>query len=564
MLRKIMILFLSIFVIFLGCAGLGKLSKKNNSNTLVKDKSFHPSAVQHFIRGSVYELRGDYKSAHIEYSQALLFDTSSAAVYNKIAEQYIRLQNVQSAQKMLLTAERRFPNNLETRKMLVSIYFSLRQWTNAEKELTKIVELDARDIDARYRLITVYLHQGKDLKIAEQYEKIIKLGFGSAEMEIKIGDIYLKRNYHKKAEKVFQEFLSNYPDDERSYLAMAKLSMAQKDTATAMEWYQKGVNKNRDFATCLEELRDIYISQKKWHPAIILLKQSVAKDSLKIENYLRLGELYFRKGDTTLAVSQFSKTTDLFPDDFRGFFSFGSINYQLGNLDPAEQSLKKAIELNEKFERGWTLLGFIFMRNSRLEEAEQHFKKAVEIFPESGAVNYFMGSVLQQQKKLDDALPYLLKALELNPKDVNTINALAMIYDEKQLYDNSDEMYLKALKIRPDDPLLMNNYSYSLSERGIKLDEAKAMSEKAVAADSTNGAYLDTLGWIHFKLGDYQKALKFISKASEVRDNSAEVWEHLGDVYEKLSDIKNAKIYWNKAIELDESRTWLLDKLKDK
>jgi len=499
--RRLYFWILVILIIFgLGCASLSKI-KSGQPIAVNKQEAFNSTAAQHFIRGSINELRGDYKSAHLEYSQALLYDTSSATIYNKVAEQYIRMKNIESAKKMLLQTRKRFPNNIVTHEILASIFFSERNWKKAEIELQKMLELDPFDIDSYYSLITTYLHQGKDLKVAEQYKKLIEIGYGSPEMQIKMGDIYLKNKQYKKSKEVFQDFYNNYPDDERSFLAMAKLAIAKKDTILAIDWYQKGIDKNINFDSCLEELRDLYIKQKEWDQAIILLKQIVAKDASKIVNYLRLGELYFRKGDTTIAIDQFKQATDFFPDDFRAHFSLGSINYQLGNMEPATQSLQKSIELNEKFERGWTLLGFIYIRN----------------------------------------------------KD-----------DEKQIYNKSDEMYQRALKLRPDDPLLMNNYSYSLSERGIKLNEAKSMSQKAVAADSTNGAYLDTLGWIHFKLGEYESALKYISKATKVRDSSAEVWEHLGDVYEKLSDMENAKIYWNKAIELDESRTWLLDKLEDK
>jgi len=557
-------IFFVLIIIGASCASLNKFQKSGQSIANKKQEAFNSTAAQHFIRGSINELRGDYKSAHLEYSQALLYDSSSATIYNKITEQYIRMKNIESAKKMLLITEKRFPTNISTHKILASIFFSEQQWKKAEQELQKIIELDPGDIDSRYNLITAYLHQGQDLKVADQYEKMMQIGYGSPEMQIKIGEIYLKNSLFDKTEKVFKEFLIQHLDDERSYLAMAKLSITKKDTASAIDWYQKGIQKNTNFDTCLEELRDIYIEQKKWDRAISLLKQTIAKDTSKIENHLRLGELYFRKGDTTAAIDQFDQTINLFPEDFRAHFSAGSINYQLGNWESAKKFLQKSVKLKQNFERGWTLLGFIYIRNKKLENAEQHFKKAVEIFPESRDINYFLGSVLQQQKKYDEALPYLEKALELEPDNINTLNTLAMIYDEKKMYDKSDVMYEKALKLIPGDPLLMNNYSYSLSERGIKLEEAKTMSEKAVAADSTNGAYLDTLGWIYFKLGELQKALQYISKATKVRDQSAEVWEHLGDVYEKLSDIENAKINWQKAIELDENRTWLLDKLKDK
>ena len=120
-----------------GCAGLNRFLGSKQAGLQVKQRTFHPIAVQHFIRGSINELRGNYESALLEFSEALLYDSSSVTIYNKIAEQYIRLQKVESAKKMLLTAEKRFPDNIETHQILASIYLSKRQITKAEQEFQK-------------------------------------------------------------------------------------------------------------------------------------------------------------------------------------------------------------------------------------------------------------------------------------------------------------------------------------------------------------------------------------------------------------------------------------------
>ena len=67
-------LLFSILIIIVGCAERWKLGEKQSLATQKTENDFHPTAVQHFIRGSIDELRGDYKTAYIEYSQALLFD----------------------------------------------------------------------------------------------------------------------------------------------------------------------------------------------------------------------------------------------------------------------------------------------------------------------------------------------------------------------------------------------------------------------------------------------------------------------------------------------------------
>lgn len=154
------------------------------------------------------------------------------------------------------------------------------------------------------------------------------------------------------------------------------------------------------------------------------------------------------------------------------------------------------------------------------------------------------------------------KAYKLKPDDLNTIITLGVVYEELKLFSAMDSLFDAALVIFPDNALLLNNYSYSLGERGVQLQRALEMSRRAVELEPENGAYLDTIGWIHFKLGNYHEALQFIKKAINTREESAEVLEHLGDVYYQLGEIDNAQTYWRKALEKDPGNQTLKDKLR--
>jgi tetratricopeptide (TPR) repeat protein len=108
---------------------------------------------------------------------------------------------------------------------------------------------------------------------------------------------------------------------------------------------------------------------------------------------------------------------------------------------------------------------------------------------------------------------------------------------------------------------MLNNYSYSLSERGLQLERALGMATKAVEDEPENPSYLDTIGWIHYMLGDYHKAQEYIEKAIASGEASSVVTEHLGDVYEKLGRHDDAITEWQKAFEKDPSRASLRQKL---
>ena len=128
--------------------------------------------------------------------------------------------------------------------------------------------------------------------------------------------------------------------------------------------------------------------------------------------------------------------------------------------------------------------------------------------------------------------------------------------------EESDSVYQKALEIDSTNATVNNNYAYSLSERGIKLDEALRMIKIAIAEDSANSSFLDTMGWVYFQLKNYELAKQYIEKAIRYGGESATMLEHLGDIEFKLGDKKQAKVLWQKALKLDATKTELKSKIE--
>ena len=137
-----------------------------------------------------------------------------------------------------------------------------------------------------------------------------------------------------------------------------------------------------------------------------------------------------------------------------------------------------------------------------------------------------------------------------------------MIYESKKEYRISDSLYTRALAIDSTNALILNNYSYSFAERGINLEKALAMSRKAVDAEPKNASYLDTIGWIYFRLGQLGEARKEIEKALTFEEKNATMLDHLGDIYSKLGQKIKSKEYWQKAFDIDASKTEIKMKIE--
>jgi len=190
-------------------------------------------------------------------------------------------------------------------------------------------------------------------------------------------------------------------------------------------------------------------------------------------------------------------------------------------------------------------------------------QQSLTILPEDVDLLGMYGSKLSELGRDQEALKPLERALRLDPENISTISSIAAVYDKIKMWQESDSLYEQALYKFPDNALLLNNYSYSLIQRNIRIDEALEMVSRALEIDPDNGAYLDTKGWIYYKMGQYQDALHYIQKAVEQREDSSEVLEHLGDIYLKLNNIPEAKKYWEKALDKNPLNTELQKKIQN-
>lgn len=115
------------------------------------------------------------------------------------------------------------------------------------------------------------------------------------------------------------------------------------------------------------------------------------------------------------------------------------------------------------------------------------------------------------------------------------------------------EAYDKAIKADERNPLILNNYAFALAEADRNLEKAYDMANRAVAINSAEGAFRDTLGWVYYKRGDYQNAVKELKMAVDTSVDNADLRYHLAAAYAKTGKIQDAKVELEKALALDKN-----------
>ena len=83
------------------------------------------------------------------------------------------------------------------------------------------------------------------------------------------------------------------------------------------------------------------------------------------------------------------------------------------------------------------------------------------------------------------------------------------------------------MKIEPENAGMQNFLGYLYADMGINLNDALILIKKALEKEPKNAAYLDSLGWVYFKMKDYKKAGKYLEEALKIMPDEKEMLEHM-------------------------------------
>jgi tetratricopeptide (TPR) repeat protein len=120
--------------------------------------------------------------------------------------------------------------------------------------------------------------------------------------------------------------------------------------------------------------------------------------------------------------------------------------------------------------------------------------------------------------------------------------------ERQKHYEPAEQYFKQALELDPTSAITLNYLGYMLADKGMRLPEALKDIRKAVELEPMNGAYLDSLGWVYFKMGEYELAEENLRQAVERDQTDPTVHDHLGDLYEKTGRIRLAAAQWELSL----------------
>jgi tetratricopeptide (TPR) repeat protein len=523
-------------------------------------------ALTHFIDGSMQESKGDYAQAILEYQDALRFDRDPAILY-ALAKNYSMLRKHDLAAENGGEAVRMDSTNITYRETLAGIYINAGRLDDAAAQFSRIIAIDSNHTASMYALAQLTERKNPSQAL-ELYNRLLVRSGPTWEVLLRVGEINAGFQRFDKAIEAFRQLVTLDPENAMVKRSIAEFYFNAGKFDSAKTLYTELSEKNPNDIDLHGALAEVYIHQGAWSNAEKEFQIILASDSVSADTRFKIASAYYLQAqkDSTLipkTIEQFTNFLNAYPSDWRPMLYLGVLNRLKKNYPDAQRYLEQAVGTASWNVEVWWQLGWLYFEQEKLSETIATMERGKQLLPNEFRVHLLLGIACSRAQRHMDAVVALERAVELEPEDVNALSSLGLAYDAMKNFHKSDSTYERALKIDPHYSLVLNNFAYSLSERGVQLERALAMSKEAVSKDSLNPSYLDTYGWILFRLGDYTGAEQYIKKAIGAGDGSATVLEHLGDVYAKMKRKESALMYWKKALELDTTNTSLKKKIEE-
>jgi tetratricopeptide (TPR) repeat protein len=526
-----------------------------------------------YYEASKQKILGNYDKAIELYKQALELDPADAASMYEIANIYTDLGKVTDAAVYAEQAATADPGNKWYKVLLIRLYQAQGNYTEAGKIIDELLITDPDNIEYYEDKALNHIYNNDYKNAVKSYDNLEqKLGVNE-DISVQKEKIYIMMGKPEKAIEEIRKLSDAYPDEPRYLEMLAELYMTSGMYEEALQIYNKVLEIDPGNPYINISLSDYYRKKGDRAKSLEYLKAGFANPNLDIDSkvsillaYYSVNEIYNDYKDEAFELA--TLMIQAHPNDPKAYSLYADFLVQDKRYEEGRDAFLKVISIDSTKYLVWEQLLFVESELNDYKAMAGHSTRALALFPDQPLLYLFAGASNFQMKDYEAAAKYFKNGANFvvgNDKMLAQFYSyLGDTYFQLKDHERSDEAYDKVLSIDPENVLVLNNYAYYLSLRGTGLEKAEQMAAKAVKIEPANSSYLDTYGWVLFKLGKYDEAKTWIEKAIEAGEESAVVLEHYGDVMWKLNDRKEAVRYWEKAQKAGEGSEFLEKKVSDK
>lgn len=546
-----------------------------------------PTVFDHRLRlARLFDTQGAHDKAEQVLREAISLEPQSEERHLLLADFLSTRKNYGAAEQALQDASRQLPHSTKLQLGLAELYVKSEQQAKAREQylsLMKNHKLKPVGLEAKVKLAEIDLLSGKQTDAEQQVEAILKENPRSSEALVLSGRMALAKRNGKDAVQAFRTVLHDQPELAtvhfllgQAYVLTGENNLAKESFERAVALYPGQVDARRSLAAldsqsgrhqqararlddllkqrpddvvALDMLMSLDLASRNWSEAERTLERlrAVSKDSLL--TLMAEGRLWQAQGQLDTASVAYERATALVPNDPDPLISLIKLDMAQRRPDRARTRLETLLAAYPTHTYGHGLLGEVLVMTGHTKEADQHFGEATRINPTWITAWLDWGS-LWLDKQPDRAVQLIQAGLKANPDSEELHMLMASAYSAQGKFEPAMGAYGGVLQLNPRNVLAANNLAVLLVDyKGDpqSLQRAFALS-RDFEKESPHPLFLDTLGWVRFKMGQQEEALRLMKDAVAKSPDIPTLSYHLGMAYYQTGKTAEARIYLSKAL----------------
>ncbi len=475
-----------------------------DGGSLSPSDSNRAEAMAHYSQALVSEVTlGEARSSLVHFRKASECDPSNFLLAVKVAVDFIGHKDYPGAVAVLKRTVPHHPESLELQLLLGTALQGMGNLDAARASFNSALRLAPGRHEGYVRLGVLHVLQGnprKALRLVDAGLSRVKNTAPIVEFCVNVGQIYLTGGDAGNATPFVERAYRCNPGSDALRELLGRCYAADDRTRAAIAEFSalsEKAPKNSAYATMLGTL---YERQEQWDKAQEAFKRAVGGYSPDPEAWFRLVALQIAKEpDAALATLE-----------------------AWGKSCPADM-------------KSYVFMALLYVQLERYEEALAQFER------------------VEKEMEQDEAVARTVQPL--------FYFWYGEVCDKAGRSADAERLLKQYLSLCPDSPQALNALAYLWAERGRYLDQGLEYVTQALKAEPDNGAYLDTLGWICYKRGDFAGALRHLTRAARLEGDDPVILDHLGDTLARLGRQDKAIRMWRKSLERDPGQKAIREKL---
>ena len=388
---------------------------------------------------------------------------------------------------------------------------------------------------------------------ADAYKKAIELDPARAELKAALAQDEAVAGRYDEALKTYQEMAEANPQDAQPYLGMAQIYREQKNFAMAHQMIDKAKELDPDDVDIRYSEVGLLEAEGKSTEAISKLKDLLdvlahrgtgdADRNVRAKMVEQLGLLYREAQEYDLAIETFRQLAELNPDLASRAEAQIVDTYRLAkDYTKAQQESDAAAKKYPNDRILEEVRGQLFADEGKTDLAIAELKKLLD--GKNDRETYVaIAEVYEKGKNFDEMAKALDAAEKLSQTKEDKVSVLFLrgaMYERQKKYDLAEKTFRQVIDLDPTSAEAMNYLGYMLADQNVRLQEAQDLIKRAVNLEPNNYAYLDSLGWVYYRLNRLDEAVQQLTRSLQIMSKDPTIHDHLGDVYFKQGKIKDA------------------------